>query len=171
MPTTMKLIAKNVLGSSASSVTFSDIPGTYTDLILTFSGRQDVNYADCYLRFNSDSGSNYSFRRLDGSGSAASSTSASSQTWLSIYPGVARNNMTASTFGNSEIYIPNYAGSTNKSVSATCLNENNATGAQMAAIAGLWSSTSAITSVILYPDTGGNFVSGSSFFLYGITKA
>jgi hypothetical protein len=171
MPTTCKLIAKSVLGASASSVDFQSIPSTYTDLLLLASARQDVVYLDCYLRLNNDSGSNYSYRRLTANGASAASASASSQTWLSLFPLVVPSGYTSSTFSNFEVYIPNYAGSTNKSVSATGASETNATTAYIGAIAGLWSQTTAIDRVTVLPDTGANFVSGSSFFLYGITKA
>jgi hypothetical protein len=69
------------------------------------------------------------------------------------------------------MYVPNYAGSTNKSMSSTGVQETNASGADMGAAASLWSSTDAITQIQILPLTGPNFVSGSSFYLYGITKA
>jgi len=169
MATTCKLIAKNVLGSDTSSVTFSSIPGTgYTDLLVVASARTSkTGQADDYIKiqFNSSS-SNLSGRFLIGTGSAASSA-----TDTAVYVPCAAAGATASTFGVSTFYIPNYAGSTNKSVSGEGAGETNATIAIMYATAGLWSNTAAITSVGLVPYYGPNFVSGSSFFLYGITKA
>ena len=171
MPTTCKLIAKTTLGSSAASVDFDSIPGTYTDLMLVASARHDVAYLDCYLRINNDSGSNYSYRRLTANGATAASANASSQTWLSLFPLINASGYTANTFSSLEVYIPNYAGSTNKSVSATGATETNATTSYIGAIAGLWSQTSAITRLTFFPDSGANLVSGSSFFLFGMTKA
>ena len=173
MATTCKLIAKNVLGSSASSVTFSDIPGTYTDLVVLFSARSTGTTAyvvDGYLRFNSDAGNNYSMRELVGTGSSVSSGSLSSISRIQFQ--VPSATSTSSTFGNGEIYIPNYAGSTNKSVSTSIVGENNATASQIRAQAGLWSNTAAITSITLSLASGdGDYAANSSFFLYGITKA
>jgi hypothetical protein len=174
MATTCKLIAKNVLGSDAATVTLSDIPATYTDLLVLTSARTDftgVNGVNDYIlmRFNGDSGSNYTYRQLLGNGSAASSQSG---TLTGALAGRASgSDATASTFGNSETYIPNYAGSTNKSLSTTAANENNGTSATVVAQAALWSNTAAITSILFRPGDGSNFKSGSSFFLYGITKA
>jgi len=78
---------------------------------------------------------------------------------------------TASTFGNQEVYFPNYAGATNKSYSADSAGENNATTAYLTLSAGLWSQTSAITSLEFYDRGVGNFVQYSSAYLYGIIKS
>jgi hypothetical protein len=180
MATTCKLIAKNVLGSDTSSVTFSSIPGTYTDLYLVISARSDRNLVvsgadvpvdDVMATFNSST-SNFSGRRLVGTGSSVpyQATVSSDTTTRQIGFCTTLKN-TADTFGSSEAYIPNYAGSTNKSFSFTGLSENNAAVAFIVVGAGLWSDTSAITSIGLSPNGGTNFKSGSSFFLYGITKA
>jgi hypothetical protein len=171
MATTCKLIAKNTLGSDAGSVTFSDIPGTYTDLLLVCSSRTDraSNVNDgINVQFNGN-GSGYSTRALEGTGSGVQSRSFGSNMYLT--QACTGASATASTFGNAEMYIPNYAGSTNKSASSSCVGETNATGAWMSVDASLWSNTAAITSIALTPITGPNFKSGSSFFLYGILKA
>lgn len=165
MATTCKLIAKNVLGSDTATVTFSSIPGTYDDLVLLVSARTTGNQAGVTLNFNGVT-ANLSSRWLYGSGSAAASSSSSS-----IFAfGIPWSATTADTFGNLAAYIPNYAGSTNKSVSIDGTTENNATESYIGAIAGLWADTSAITSATLTPQNG-SFVTGSSFYLYGITKA
>jgi hypothetical protein len=173
MATTCKLIAKNVLGSDTATVTFSTIAATYTDLLVVCSSRTDRgNNGDAIvLQFNSDTGNNYSTRSLYGTGSSAVSTSWSSVSGIYLVQAATANSDTASTFGNAEAYIPNYAGSTNKSVSHTGVTENNNATAYMSADAGLWSNTAAITSMLLKPLNGSNFKSGSSFYLYGITKA
>ena len=77
----------------------------------------------------------------------------------------------ANTFSNCSVYVPNYAGSTNKSFSADLTAENNTTGTNMQLVAQLWSDTSAITSLVFVPGNGTNFVSGSSFYLYGIKNS
>ena len=172
MATTCKLIAKSILGSAAADVTFSSIPATYTDLLLVFSART-TSTADgvadgVRVRFNGAANdTNHSARWLYGSGSGASSSTDSF-----CRAGYATSdNSTASTFATSEVYLPNYAGSTAKSFSATGMTEKNAAAADMVIVAGLWNDTSAITSMRLYPGSGGNFKTDSSFFLYGITKA
>jgi hypothetical protein len=170
MTTTMKLIAKNVLGSSAASVTFSSIPATYDDLYLVVSGRTDRALVtdSAILEFNGASMTGSSTRYLFGDGASATSSSESNKVYGAQCTGA---NATASTFGNSECYIPNYTGSAKKSVSVTGVNENNATTAYIFAFASLWDNTAAITSIVLKPNVGPNFVSGSSFYLFGITKS
>ena len=176
MPTTMKLIAKNVLGSDTASVTFSSIPATYNDLVVVASQRNTSNNGGIGVRFNSDSGANYTYRILDGSGTSASSFTQAVAAGYNTYI-FARGNsstMTANTFASIGLYIPNYAGSTNKSCSIDSVTETNATGSYIAATAALWSNTAAITSITFITDPGGNAgsnASGSSFFLYGITKS
>lgn len=173
MSTTMRLIAKNVLGSDTSSVTFSDIPGTYTDLFLAISGRTDNtggNGDDVKTTFNGST-SGYSNRRLYGSGIVTGSDSNFGGTAAMRLGAVCDNGSTSNTFGAFEMYVPNYAGSTNKSISAVGAQEDNEATAYMIISAGLWSNTAAITSIGLAPGAGSNWKSGSSFFLYGITKA
>jgi hypothetical protein len=170
MATTMKLIAKNVLGSDTSSVTFSSIPGTYTDLLLVCSVRSSRSASNDGIkaRFNgAGSDTNHSSRVLVGDGSVTLSGTGSF-----VRVGYATGSTaTSNTFGSSEMYIPNYAGSTAKSMSSFGAQEDNAANADMGVAASLWNSTAAITSIELLLLTGPNFKSGSSFFLYGITKA
>jgi hypothetical protein len=152
-----------LLGSA--SFDFTSIPATYTDLIVKFSIREltGTSYT-CGIRFN---GSTTTYTRIDirGNGAAASSGSATN-----IEPIVNSSGATASTFGNGEIYIPNYAGSTNKSSSVDSVSENNATTAIMRMSATLWSTTSAINQITFVPDSG-NFAQYSTATLYGISKS
>jgi hypothetical protein len=105
-------------------------------------------------------------RILAGNGSAATST-ALTDNYLG---GIGAASATSNTFSALEIYLPNYAGATNKSFSLTSAYENNATTAEITVGAHLWSSTAAVTSVG-FDALFGDFVTGSSFFLYGISKA
>lgn len=181
MATTMELIAKVSLGSDAANIEFTSIPGTYTDLMLVCSLRNTAANGLAALRFNSDTGSTYSYRALRGNGSTV--TSFNSAGWVSsfgtgydeaLFFDVVPSGNTANTFCSASIYIPNYAGSTNKTVSIETVEENNATSAEMSVWAGLWSSSAAITSIRLLSDpfsTASNLATNSSAYLYGITKA
>ena len=173
MANTYVLISSNVLSGSAASVTFSSIPSTYTDLVLRTSARTDVaNYFDRFVfTFNSDSGSNYSNTYLAGSGSAASSNTASNATSLNSSRAATGSTATANTFSNTETYFPNYAANTNKPIGSFNVGENNATAAQMAVDAQLWRNTAALNSITIAPGAGTNFVSGSSFYLYGVKNS
>ena len=169
---TYELIASQTLGSSAAYIEFTSISATFDDLMLVCSLRSDrasSTVDNIRLRFNGAStDTNLSVRYLSGSGSGASSFVLSSFAYIG---NATASGSTASTFGNAECYIPNYAGSTNKSFSAIGLNEANATLAYIDAVAGLWSDTSAITATKLFPGNGSNWVSGSSAYLYGISHS
>jgi hypothetical protein len=171
MPTFTQIgSAVTVGGAGAANIDFTSIPATYTDLVIKISARYDQSSDNAvYIRFNSDSGSNYSYRYLFGSGAAAGSANASTQTLANMGISVA-SSYTASTFSNSEIYIPNYAGSTQKSMSGDNVQENNATTAFSTLTAGLWTGTAAITSIRLLPASG-NFVQHSTAYLYGVSNA
>ena len=166
---TYTLISSQVLGSSAASVTFSSIPSTYKDLVIRYSARLDAATTASRLSFNGDSATNYSDTAIYGNGSSASSTLDSSQTYIRPYASTDSSAMTTNTFASAELYIPNYAASTNKPLSNFGVTEDNSTSTAViiAATAALWRNTSAITSITFTANTG-NYVSGSSFYLYGI---
>jgi hypothetical protein len=151
----------------AASIDFTGIPSTYTDLCLKFSARTDKAQfqENIELYFNTVNTS-FSFKMLIGDGSAASSYG----TTNSRVADVPAASMTANTFGNMEIYIPNYAGSTNKSFSVDSVDEGNQTTVYSYLTAVLWSNTAAITGVKIAPQGATNFVQYSSATLYGIRK-
>jgi hypothetical protein len=172
MANTYTLIASNTLTTTAASVTFSAIPATYDDLVLSISSRGDQpNYSEIILlEFNGSSAANYSYTAIRANSSTADSVRGSGQTYGRV--GYANSgNSTSSTFGNAEIYIPSYRVSQNKPFSGIGMSENNSSTSGEAWItpyATLWSVTSAITSIKISPINGPNWVSGSSFWLYGI---
>jgi hypothetical protein len=163
------LLETIALTQSAASVTFDNLPTSgYTDLKLVFSIRTDnnsSNYLSAFVTFNGSS-SGYSQRMLYGTGSSALSASGSGS-YLDWSAYGSTTAATASTFGNGEIYIPNYRSSANKSVSADSVSETNATNAITALTAGLWSNSAAITSITLTGNSG-NLLANSTFSLYGI---
>ena len=168
MPLQLYKIASSELSATASSVTFSNIPDGYTDLKVVMSVRNVTNTETTgAVYFNSDTtNANYSARRLLGDGSSASSANTANPYFFYMDT----TGETANTFANCEMYIPNYRGSTQKSVSVESATENNATGALAVMVAGLWTGTAAITSIQVRPYTagGGNFISGTTVTLYGI---
>ena len=167
----MTLIATATVGSGgASGMTFSSIPASFTDLLVVVAARNSGSNISnsLYIRFNGDAGNNYTNRILSGNGSTVTSSRNSSNSFMNIGddPGA---NATSNTFGNTSVYIPNYAGSTNKSVSSDAVTENNATTASQQILASIWNNTSAITSIFV-SDTGSNLVQNSTASLYGILR-
>ena len=169
---TYTLISSNVLGSSAASVTFSSIPATYTDLVLKFSSRSDnaTIYETVKITYNNNTSSIYSTTRLiaDSTGTVTSTRQASRANFNDPY-----NNGTSSTsntFSNVEIYVPSYTANQNKPISVVGVAENNSADSGIRIIADLFGSTTAISSIEI-ANFSGNFVTGSSFYLYGIKSS
>ena len=179
MPATYTLIASNTLSSAAASVTFSSIPATYTDLIVRCtvrSTRASTATDSIRVRLNSATTS-YSARTLRGWTDGTTiqlQSSTGNSAYITTYSPIASS--TASTFSSTELYIPNYAGSTNKPLSVFSVSEDNTTTTpanawQVYADASLWSNTAAITSIEFTSANSANIDSGSSFFLYGIRNS
>jgi hypothetical protein len=174
MPSSRTLISSQTLASSAASVTFSSISATYTDLVLRISARADAATPTVYLNFNGDtsaSGTLYSHTYIRGNGSTATSSRASSNTTVEIFGGNNQSTYTANTFSNMEIYIPSYTTTTSKPMGiATVAEDNNTTANFVNATAGLYRNSTALSSILI-ASASGNFVSGSSFYLYGIKNS
>jgi hypothetical protein len=167
MPNTFTLIASSTVGSGgAASIDFTSIPSTYTDLLIKISVRSDYAARSNTVQLNIN-GSAISFTSKDlyGSGSAAASFSGT----VGI-GAVSAAASTSNTFANSEVYIPNYAGSNNKSYSVDSVQEDNQTEAYADLVAGLLSNTAAITSLSIKSNVG-SFVQYSTAYLYGIVKS
>lgn len=166
MANTMKALQTVTVGAGgAASIEFTNIPQTYTDLVVKLCAR-GTNAAVAIspiLYFNNDTSAG-SFKSLVGNGSAASSSGTSGYIDAGVIPSA---NATSSTFSNFELYIPNYVGNTNKSVSSDSVTENNATEAYANLRALLWSNTVAITS-IKFTLGAGNYAQYSTATLYGV---
>lgn len=171
MANTFVKIASATVGSGgASSIDFSAIPGTYTDLLIKVSARSTRSFGwdAMRLRFNG-SATGYSDRVLAGDGSTVFGFTDAVPNY--IFSGDINDSTTTSnTFSNTEIYIPSYTLSNNKSVSIDSGEETNATTAQFDLVSGFWTNTSAITSIALTLNAG-NFVQNSTAVLYGIVKS
>lgn len=168
MPTFTQIGTAQVVGAGgASSIDFTSIPATYTDLVVKVSGRGTrASVHDYYqVKFNTSTAS-FTGRYLFGAGSGTP-ISGTETNYAGTLPAA---NATASTFGNTDIYIPNYAGSTNKSYSVDSVSENNATTAEAVFYAGLWSNSSAITQVTIIA-ANGNLAQYSTAYLYGVSNA
>lgn len=163
MPATYEPIATATL-SSAGTITFTSIPGTYTDLRVIAVG--NPNGAAITLRFNSNSSNVYSRTRIVGDGSTATSGRSTGDTWIDAGP----SSGATSTPYMVTFDIFSYAGSTNKTVLGTQSFDYNGSG-YVARTVSLWRNTSAITSILVAGDGSGNLDSGFTATLYGILKA
>lgn len=168
MPTTYNAIATTTVGAGGTAnIEFTSIPASYTDLLLKISARSVRSATADFLQINiNSSASNFTARYLEGNG--ATIVSGTDTVFIGSFPGASS---TASTFGNFELYLPNYAGSTNKSISADSATENNATTAYIDLVASLWSQTTVITSVKILSATANNFAQYTTATLYGIKNS
>ena len=161
MASTYTPIATTTASGSASTITFSSIPSTYTDLVIVLNGNATTgSTGSIALQFNSDTGSNYSYTRLLGDGSAASSARGSSTTATYI----------GDTGTDRAVFIVslnNYANTTTYKTSISRSNSQN----YVSSYVGLWRSTSAISTVTLTAPVGANWSSTTTATLYGIKAA
>jgi hypothetical protein len=166
MAATYESIATTTLGSAATSITFSSIPSTYTDLRVVFVGTQSTGTA-CFVRLNSDTGTNYSYTYLWGNGSSVGSGRAINEDWILID--------LASGFGSTypamfQMDLFSYAGSTFKTMLVQNSNDKNGSGSVERSVR-LWRSTSAINTISINSYNAANFAIGTTATLYGIKNA
>lgn len=161
MPKTYEPIATTTLGSAQTTITFSSIPQTYTDLVLIYSAKY-TSAGSSEMRFNGDTSNNYSLTYLYGNGSAAGSGRNSTQPAIYVdYTGSSTN------FVLNKVDIMNY---TNATTFKTVLIRTGDVSTQTAAEVALWRKTpEAITTISLFYTS--NFAIGSTFTLYGIKAA
>ena len=166
MATTYDKIATTTLGSAAASITFSTIAASWTDLRLVLIASVDT-YSPGWIRFNSDSGNNYSFTNLDGNGSYASSSQ------YSLYSKIVAGKSSLQISSNWSFYtldIFSYTGSTYKTSLLSESADHNGYGDASVQV-NLWQSTSAITSINLLLSGTQNYAAGTTATLYGIKAA
>jgi WD40 repeat protein len=167
---TYEPIATTTLGSGQSSITFSSISSSYTDLRLIFFGYSvDTNIYGA-IRFNGDTGTNYSVTYMAGNSSAASSSRLSNQTYLYLHGTKGMNNNGNNNPAMLTADIFSYAGNTNKTVLTTSSNTDQSNYGAVERGVGLWRSTSAINSITMVL-TSFNFATGATATLYGIARA
>jgi hypothetical protein len=171
---TYTLIKGETLASSAASYSFTAIPSTFTDLCLRISVASDrgAGYGLAGIEFNSASistSTTYLYSTYSsgvGQSGRDSGSTKSSIGWINAV------SQTSNTFTNGELYIPNYASTTQaKQFSGVLMVENNSTSSYGWVTANLANSTSAITSITISQFYSANYIAGSSFYLYGISKS
>ena len=170
MPTTYEKIQSTTLSSAAADITFSSISSAYTDFKLVLVARSNntgTPREDLYIRFNSDTASNYSTTILYGQDGSIGSFRQSSQTRINAYTGLPG---TSGQFSLTMVDVFSYAGSANKTCLISVNNDQNTVGGEVNVQVGLYRSTSAITSITVLPQTN-SFDVGTTATLYGILKA
>lgn len=162
MAATYEPIATQTVSSSTTSITFSSIPQTYTDLRVIINGTSNAGGAAALaFRFNSDSGGNYSYRLLYGTGSSAAGNYGS--------------NTTEGYFGNvwttpaiSRADIMDY---TSSSKYKTAISRTDDAANRTAEWITTWRNTSAVTTLQITTSSSYTYEPGTTFTIYGIKAA
>ena len=165
MAATYEPIATTTLTNYASTIDFTNIPATYTDLRIVLVGEHRSGTATVRMRVNSDTGTNYSSTELTGDGTSATSARNSSSSRINC--GNANFNNTLPSLITVDWF--SYAGSTYKTCLVTTSQDRNGSGV-VYRIVGLWRNTSAITSITMALSSG-DYKDGTTVTLYGILKA
>lgn len=159
MPTPTYTPIATTTVSSGSYAEFTSIPSTYTDLVIVWTGTSSNN-TGYGIRFNGDSGSNYSLTYLYGDGSTPVSGRDSNTTSIN---GMGR---TGTSVGIGRVNVMNYA---NTTTYKTAIGRGDLSSQLVIATVGLWRSTAAINAIRLTPEAGN--ITSATFTLYGIKAA
>ena len=176
-PAATWLIQRTTLGTAATTITLSSIPSTYQHLqlrcLLKGTTTATATGVDIYMQINSDTGNNYAWHRLNSDG--ASATASGTASTSNIIPIRVPNNRStlANIWGTAIIDIHDYA-STTKAKTVRVFSgsdDNNIASGNVSNIrlsSGLWTSTSAITSITFGETNSNNILAGSTIALYGM---
>lgn len=157
----MTSLASITLQEATASVSFSGIPQNYRDLVLVVNGTNSAN-AFITLQFNGDTGSNYNMVWMQGSGAGATSSSSASQVEI-----ITSQNNGGTALKTGLIQIMDYS-ATNKHKTVLARTDGENSGTRLtAALAARWANTVAISSIRVYDGNGSNYLTGSTFNLYG----
>jgi len=167
MAITYEPIATTTLGSASTSITFSSIPGTYTDLrlVLVMNGSSATLRPRFY--FNTDTGTNYSYVVIRGNGTAAAAEVSNNDNRILFSGSVLNPSTTIPSFYTADIF--SYSGATNKTVLCSASLDANGSGGT-AQTTGLWRSTAAINQIVITSDAP-TYAIGTRATLYGIEAA
>lgn len=164
MALTYDSISTTTASGSVSSVTFSSIPSTYTDLVIV-SNIGIVSSDTLIIQLNGDTGANYTRTYLSANGTAANSGKTISETWINL-----SNQDTPTTNAGGYIQIANFLNYANSNIYKTVIGRSGAATSGTTEAAGLWKNTNAITSITMRT-VSQNFTSGSTFTLFGVKAA
>lgn len=165
-------IASTTVGAGgAASISFTSIPQTYTDLIVKLSARTTSTYGSAFAQTDMalNSTGYTADRVLYGTGGSANANSGGVGTTYGTTSSGAR----ASTFGNTDIIIPNYTNSYQKASTSNGVAETDSATAGVTSFnATRFNVTSAVTSITITPYSGaGSFAEHSTAYLYGIKNS
>lgn len=167
MPATYDSIASVLPTTDPTTIVFSSIPATYTDLVLVVTAKVNSGN-DIYIRVNGDTAANYSYTVLTGNGTSAASARSSN-----IDYGLIMDYNAVPSTDNNHVMTAHFMNYSNTTTNKTCLSRSNRAAAGVDAVVSLWRSTAAINSLTLRIGSSGTgtFSTGTVASLYGIKAA
>lgn len=168
MAITYEPIATTTVNTSTHPVTFSSIPSTYTDLVVVVSPIADAGNYDLSFRYNSDSGSNYSWSAIAFNADNSANVQGTKGTNTTFIP--TNTNIATANPYPAIIHIQDYANTTTYKTSISRISRETYANALTV---GNWRSTSAINEISILLTGGGSttFKAGTVITLYGIKAA
>jgi hypothetical protein len=163
MAGTYESITTQTLGSNQTTVSFTSIPQTYTDLVIVAEG-ESTSGGSILMRFNSDTGSNYNTAYMYGTGSGSGTAGSTGQTGAGIF----MMRTTTNLKGGGITHLNGYS---NTTTYKTGISRNFGYDPIIWFASGVWLSTAAITRIDFADESGGQFKTGFTFSLYGIKAA
>lgn len=153
----------------ASSVTFTSIPQTYQHLQIRFIGRTVASDTaeNAWIRFNGDSGNNYSFNYVEGDGSTTNAGGAGNFQYV-LAGRLAAANSGTNVFGASIVDIIDYTNTGKNKTTRTFGGIDRNGSGNLRLDSGTWFNTAAINSISILNGNGQNYSQYSQFALYGI---
>jgi hypothetical protein len=167
---TYEPIATYTLTSNTTTVVLNSIPTTYSDLEVVINPASSSGTNGIRMRINNDSATNYSINYLSGNGTSAQANRENSAVNMSLngYFGI-------STSLNTQIYKLIINGYSNTNINKTVLARISGANGGTELNSGVWRSNSAITSLSFnintFGSSTGDFITGTTFTLYGIAAA
>lgn len=166
-------IAQNILLSDTSSVTFSSIAATYTDLIVSIMGRSTTTAQNdsVQIQYNADTGANYDQQDHFGANNTQSLAANALGATSALVTFIPAASATANWAGGAEMTLFSYAGTTFFKQAAIKGGMEDVSGFHTLVINTwhMWKSATAINAIKIFLSGAGNFKAGSSFTLYGRT--
>jgi hypothetical protein len=163
MAQTYEPIATTTLGTATSTISFTSIAASWTDLRIIYSG--SGSNTTLTVNFNNDTANNYAYTQIRGDGTSVTGARLTTQSPMGL--------------ASLDSAIPNvviidvfsYTGSKRK-ISLISDGENRGGGSGFTRCSAyLWNSASAITSINLVGGSGFNLSAGATATLYGIKAA
>lgn len=157
------------LSTASASISFTSIPSTYSHLHIRYTSRNAAATDTTLIRFNSDSGSNYSWHQLRGNGTQATGAASATPPYIEL-PWTTYSGLSANYYGIGVVDILDYA-NTNKFKTVRSIGGADVNGSGTIGLyTGHWKNTNAINTITIFPASG-NFEPYTQFSLYGVKSA